>query len=221
MMKNTTFFSSARCGKIGGAGCLSGVLLALFFSGCSILPKAVEDPTRYYLLGKAPSVDHAMVAPKGNLHLGIRAVELPIYLRNTRALVVRSGANEIRYEDFARWAEPLDLAVQHTVRDRLQANDAVASAEIAPFSAEVQRDFDVIVRVLQCEGAADSQGRKTAQFSATYEILDARNSGRLPIRKAFSGPAVEWDGKDFGTLAARLSDGATALGDDIAANLPK
>lgn len=220
-MKITTSFALIRHRKIFRSGYLSVSLLTLLFSGCSILPKAVEDPTRYYLLASAPAVDRAAVAPKGNLNVGIRSVDLPIYLRNTRTLVIRNGVNEIRYQDYARWAEPLDLAVQRAVRDRLQNSDAVASAEVAPFSTEVHRDFDVIVRVLQCEGAVDSQGRSIAQFSATYEILDERAGARPVTRKTFVAPSGEWDGKDFGALAARLSEEVAALGNEIAANLPK
>lgn len=220
-MKTTTPLGLICHGKIFRGSCLAASLLALFVSGCSILPKAVEDPTRYYLLGSAPNLDPATVTPKGNLNVGIRSVDLPIYLRNTRTLVVRSGTNEIRYQDFARWAEPLDLAVQRAVRDRLQNSDTVARAEVAPFLPEVHRDFDVIVRVVQCEGAVDPQGRSVAEFSATYEILDERASGRAVTRRTFVAPSGGWDGKDFGVLAARLSEGVAALGNDIAANLPK
>lgn len=227
MKPTTPLGSTIRHRNRAILGCLVGAVLSVTLAGCSILPQAVEDPTRYYLLGNTPSTENTTVAPKGTLHLGIRAADLPVYLRNTRTIVVRSGANEVRYQDYARWAEPLDLAVQRAVRDRLQLNEAVASAEIPPFSAEVHRDFDIIVRVLQCEGGVDPQGRKTAQFSAVYEILDQRSSGnggggsRAVLRKSFTAPVAEWNGKDFAELAARLSDAAGALANDIATNLPK
>lgn len=225
-MKTTTPFGSTILGrKLTAGGCLLGALLSLAPAGCSILPKPVEDPTRYYLLGNAPGADNPTVAPKGNLHVGIRAVDLPVYLRSTRTIVVRNGANEVRYQDYARWAEPLDLAVQRTIRDRLQFNEAVANAEIPPFSTSVHRDFDISVRVLQCEGGVDSQGRKTAQFSAVYEILDQRatggSGGGAVVRKSFSAPPAEWNGNDYAALAARLSEAVGALANDIAANLPK
>jgi len=222
-MKTTTSLGPRPGRKnILGAG-LAAACFAFGLSGCSILPKPTEDPTRYYVLGSAPVSDLVVSAPKGSLHLGIRAVDLPIYLRNNRTLVIRNGANEIRYQDYARWAEPLDQAVQRAIRDRLQASDAVASAEVAPFSTEVHRDFDVIVHVLQCEGGVDPQGRNTAQFSAVYEILDLREGGGHPsvVRKSFSAPPAQWDGKDFGVLTAKLSEAVSALGSDIAANLPK
>ena len=197
-----------------------GVALALNLAGCSILPQPVADPTRYYLLGTPARSEAAVSAPKGTLHVGLRGLELPPYLRNNRTMVVRSGANEIRYEDYARWAEPLDQAVQRVIRDRLLARDAVASAEIAPYSPQIRRDIDVVVRVLQCEGGQEGAGRKTVQFSANYEILDQRKDGAVVLRKNFTAPAADWDGNDFGRLASLLGAAAAALGDDIAANLP-
>lgn len=199
-----------------------GLALGCVFvlTSCSIIPEPSVDPTRYYVLGMVNGADASSVAPKGTLHIGIRAIELPLYLRNNRTIVVRSGANEIRYQDFARWAEPLDLAIQRILRDRLTANDAVRGAEIAPFSTDVQRDFDIVVRVLQCEGGIDAQGRKTAQFSAMYEILDQRNGGKVLARKTFSAPAKTWDGTNYAVLASDISEAAGALGNDIAANLP-
>ncbi len=220
-MKNTTPFGSVAHGARKCRAWLACILIGVFFAGCSILPKAVEDSTRYYLLTSRPGADPTAATAEGNLRVGLRTVDLPVYLRNTRTLVVRTGAHEIRYQDLARWAEPLDLAVQQAVRRRLQASEAVAGAEMPPFSTEVPRDFDVIIRVLQCEGGSDARGQKTAEFSATYEILDLRNPERPAIRKTFSGRGREWDGQDFAILAARLSDEVAALADDIAANLPK
>lgn len=221
-MKLTTDFSSATRPARLGSPRFATALLALAFAGCSILPEPVEDPTRYYVLGAGPTVtESGTTTPKGNLRLGLRSVELPLYLRNNRTIVVRTGSNEIRYQDFARWAEPLDLAVQRALRDRLLANEAVAGAEVPPFSTEVTRDFDLTVRVLQCEGGVDARGHQGVQFSAAYEILDQHNGGRVVLRKTFSAPTADWDGTHFAALAAQLSTAVAALADDIAANLPR
>lgn len=203
------------------AGAIVGAVLVLFLGACSILPEPVADPTRYYVLGTSAPAEPPTGLPKGTLHIGLRAVELPLYLRNNRTLVVRSGTNEVRYQDIARWAEPLDLSIQRALRDRLLGNDAVAGAEIAPFSTDVQRDFDLNVRVQQCEGGVDAQGRKTVLFSASYEVLDQRNGGRVVVRKVFTAPAVEWDGANFGALAAHISDAVAALANDITSSLPR
>ena len=154
------------------------------------------------------------------INIGVRVVELPAYLRNNRTLVVRNGVNEVRYQDYARWAEPLDVAVQRIVRERLLANPKVATAETAPFPPEIRRDVDVAVRVFRCEGGFDAGGQKTARFSAVYEITKPQEDGRVLVRKNFEGPVGTWDGADYSQLAARLAQAVGALGDEISAAVP-
>lgn len=204
---------------------LAALLLApalLGLAGCSVLPEAQPDPTRYYLLAAEMGAGAAAASPNESrtLDLALRVVELPGYLRNNRTLVVRRGVNEILYQDYARWAEPLDLAVQRIVRDRLLMNEAVSSAQVAPFSSEIERDFDISVRVLRCEGGVDGQGRHTAQFSASYEIADTREGGKIVAREVFNAEPTAWNGTDYGVLAERLSEAVAALGNEIVGKIP-
>ncbi len=196
------------------------MMCGLAWAGCSIIPQAAEDPTRYYLLTE-PAAQTATNAPRGHLHIGVRAVELPGYLASNRTIVIRRGANEIRYQDYARWAEPLDTALQHIVRDRILANEAVATAEISPFRLDGVRDYDVTVRVERCEGGVNGDGHYSAQFAAIFEITDPRKDNAVVTRKQFEAKPARWDGSNYGALAEDLSTEASALGDEIAATLPK
>lgn len=203
------------------AGLLLGLALAAS-AGCSILPKPTDDPTRYYLLSEpATAQQTATTTPHGTVHLGLRTVDLPTYLRNSRTVVLRRGANEVSYPDFARWAEPLDAAVSRVVRERLLASEKVASADPAPFSSANRRDLDLSIRVVRCEGALDEKGAPIVVFIAGYELLDPKKGGEVVLRRNFVAPAARWDGSDYGQLVQRLSDAVAALGDDIAQNLPQ
>jgi len=196
------------------------ITMGLAWAGCSIIPQAVEDPTRYYLLTQAaPSA--ASFTPHGHLRVGVRTVELPGYLASNRTIVVRRGANEIRYQEYARWAEPLETALQHIVRDRILGNDAVAAAEISPFRLDGERDYDVTVRVLRCEGGVDAEGHSAAEFAAVFEITDPRKDNAVVVRRRFEAKPVRWDGSNYSALASALGEEAGALGDEIAQALPK
>jgi uncharacterized lipoprotein YmbA len=218
MPNNTKFLRFARA--LGARSVFLGAAM-LGLVGCSILPKPVEDPTRYYLLAADAGAGDAPSNSGRSLHLAIRVVELPGYLRNNRTMVIRRGANEIAYQDYARWAEPLDTAVQRIVRDRLLASADVATAEVAPLSPSIERDYDITVRVLRCEGYVNEAGKKSAQFVAVYEIADRRNEGKIVVRKQYSAPERDWDGANFGVLAQYLSDSVMALGEQILADIPK
>ncbi|PTY06243.1 hypothetical protein DB347_12415 [Opitutaceae bacterium EW11] len=218
-MKTTTFLSPAS--KALCAFRAPGLLAALLLAGCSVLPAPTADPTRFYLLQGTAKPPEPATAAVGALRIGVHSIQLPPYLSNNRTMVVRSGVNEIRYEDYARWAEPLEAAVLHAVRERLLAAGGIATAETPPFSPDVRRDLDVTVRVLRCEGASDPAKGNTAQFEAVYEIADLRQNGQIVVRRDFKPAAAEWNGTDFAQLAAKLGDAAAALGNDIAVNLPR
>lgn len=199
----------------------AAALLLSAVAGCSIIPEPTPDPTRYYLLGEPVATEAATQPATGTLRVGLRSVELPPYLRSGRSIVVRKSSNEVRYEEFARWAEPLDAAVQRAIREKLLADDRIATADTPPFLGESRRDFDISVRVLRCEGTIGEAGKGGVQFVATYDIFDPRKGGALVLRRTFVAPNASWEAGDFGALVARLSDAVAALGADIAQNLPK
>ncbi len=188
----------------------------LLFAGCQVLPEAVVDPTKYYVLN-SPNPTPQADKPAGKLVIGLQPVELPGYLRGTKSMVTRTGPNELRFDDFARWAEPLDAGLRRVLKEQIARADGVARV-VDGSSRDGKRDYDVSVRIDRCEGSATGS-RKTALLTATYEIVDLRGEGCVVARKTVSAPEVSWDGSDNGTLARLLSEAAAKLGDDIAAGL--
>jgi hypothetical protein len=185
-------------------------------AGCNLVPPATEDPTRYYVLSDVPA---PVAAAAGTLRVGIRAVRLDGYLRR-REMVVRTGANEVEFRDYRRWAEPLDGAIARVVRSALLASGAVAEAWIEPFPPDQERDYDVKIEITHCEGVAPAFGRAEASLAAVVEVWTAGGSPHRVIRRLFTAPAEAWDGRDFDRLAALLSTDLGALGRDIASALP-
>jgi len=215
-MKNRLFPFSVRPSLV----CAS--LAILLLGGCKILPDASIDPTRYYVLsGQATSADPSATRPTGTRQLGLRPVELPGYLRNHKDMVVRTSANELRFQDFALWAEPLETGVNRVLKERLLSTDTIGGVTTYPFSVDIKRDYDVVVRVLNCEGLAHGEKAGVARFAASYDIIASGMSGQVVVRRTFTAPDQPWDGADYGALAHLLSEDIAKLGDDIAANLPK
>jgi uncharacterized protein len=195
------------------------VVGALLLAACSsLIPPATPDLTRYYVLtsGEPAATTAPASAPK--LQIGLRAVEVPGYLRVTKSLLVRASPNEIRQQDDARWAEPLESALTRTLRERLLNAPDIAGVSTNPMPSSVRRDADLVVRVLRCEGE-ETGGSHAARLTAVYELLAADGSGRSLLRKTFTARDAAWDGKDFGALAGLLSRAVGELADQIAADL--
>lgn len=195
-------------------------LMAVTLAGCQLLPPATVDSTRFFVLAGAAATEPVPEKSGGRLQIGLRPVVLPAYLRATKSMVVRDGANEIRYQDYSRWAEPLEAGVNRILEERLLASPDVRGVDVHPLRGDVARDYDVSVRILQCEGVA-GKGDGSVRFSASYEIVTADGGGKVVASRTFNAPEAAWDGKDFGALAKLLSDGVSELGAQIAADLPK
>jgi uncharacterized protein len=204
--------SSSRASVRLLAGLLGIAVAAL--SGCA-LPQAQPDLTRFYVLAAAPAKTPAAPAEK-RWQLGLRPVEAPPYLHN-RAMVVRLGANEVRFAEESRWAEPIEAGVARVLRETLEARADVERVVPVTANAETPRDCDVLVRLQRCEGARDAGA---ARFVATVEIYAL---GDRPARVARETVSVEipgWDGRDFADLARKLSAAVDQLADKTVALLP-
>ncbi len=186
--------------------------LGLFLAGCGgIIPPPQADPTRYFVL-TGPSPGPA--ATGGQLRVGLRTVELAAYLKSPD-MIVRQGTNELMLQDYARWGEPLEAGIGRLLRDGLRTADRVGRVYPQPFPLEAERDCDVAVTVLRCEGSTD----RTARFAATIEITRA-SDGRLLARRTYVAPDARWDGRNFDQLAGLLSADVEGLGREIVAALP-
>jgi uncharacterized lipoprotein YmbA len=206
-----------RAGRAGlGYGGLTAVL-CLLLSGCPIanLPQAQPDPTRYYLLNATGAGFPADIgAAERRWVVGLRAVEVPSYLQS-KSFAVRSAANEIKYLDFTSWGEPLDQGIMRVLAADLQSFKNVARVSLPPFRPDEPRDYEILVRVTACEGAADG----SVQFAADWRV--AAPGGAAPVAEgSYDAPALRWDGHDYGQLAARLSEAVAGLSREIGAALP-
>ncbi|MFT3867936.1 MAG: PqiC family protein [Nibricoccus sp.] len=197
-----------------------GLALSLL-AGCQVLPEAKVDPTRNFVLSSPAAAELVATKPVGKYQVGIRPIELAGYLHNRRDIAVRTGANEIRFEEYNRWAEPLETGIYRVLKQQLLSTEAVGGVANYPFAADLKRDYDVAIRVLNCEGALSADGRNITRFNAAYDVIAAGAGGQVVVRRTFTAPEQGWNGKDFGALAGALSEAVARLSEDIAANLPK
>lgn len=187
-------------------------LVLLGAAGCSVLPEAAIDPTRYYVLA-GPT---AVVAPRAEGPVVyLRPVELARYL-HARPVIVRRGDNEIEFRDFARWGEPLEQGVARVIRDELIARGAVRGVQVAGVRRDAGgRDYTLTVRVLACEGGAGG----AVIFRAVWELVSTGAKPRVVGGGEFRASGLRWDGQTEGSLTAQLSVAVSALAGEVAAAL--
>lgn len=189
---------------------------ALLLGGCSLLPQAQTDPTRFFVLSATTA---APIAPPAGrtpvVHL--RPVELASYIK-AKPIIVRRGGNEIEFREYARWGEPLELGIGRVLREDLVARGAAGAVLAAGLRAvEVDYDYTLVVRVLACEGGADG----AVYFRAVWELATAGAVPKSVARGEVQPTDLRWDGKSEGALAAQLSKAVAALAEEIATALTK
>jgi hypothetical protein len=182
-------------------------------AACNVAQPAQDDPTRYFVLTEPAGT---AAATTGGARIGLRSVHLEGYLKH-REMVVRTGANEVEFRDYRRWAEPIDVALGRVLRASLLASPGVAHVAAEPFPLGLERDYDVTVEVRRCEGMAMRSGGYGASFVADFEVSTTGANPTVIAHKTFVAPDSAWDGHDFGQLASLLSVDASALGQEIAA----
>ncbi len=201
-----------------GSGCwLLAAAACLLFSGClpASLSQAQPDLTRYYLLNAVgPGAEGRAAAAAKRWTLGIRSVELPAYLV-PKSFAIRTGANEVRYLDFTCWGEPLNQGIARVLAEDLRLQENVAWVAVQPFRPDETSDFEVLVRVTACDGTPDGG----VQFAADWRLV--RRADLTPAAAGtFAATGLHWDGRDYGQLAARLSEAVAGLSREIGAALP-
>ena len=126
---------------------LGTALLGL--AGCQIIPDPAPDATRFYVL-TGPLPAQAASVTLGPLSLGLKAVSVAPYI-SSRSMPLRTDEHEITYNDYARWAEPLDQGISRILQGRLLLAPAVGRVYAHPFPFDQHRDFDIAVSIVRCE----------------------------------------------------------------------
>lgn len=199
--------------KKGMAGVLAGVA-GLVLGGCSLLPQAQTDPTRFFVLSVQSVTPEAAPAGKSPV-VHLRPVELASYIK-AKPIIVRRGDNEIEFREFARWGEPLELGIGRVLREDLVARGAAGTVLAAGLRAtDSDYDYTLVVRVLACEGGTDG----AVHFRAVWELATTGLAPKLAARGDVQPAGLRWDGKSEGALAAQLSKAVGILAEDVAAGL--
>jgi uncharacterized lipoprotein YmbA len=194
------------------------VITAGALSSCSFLqPHA--DPTKCFVLTVPIASSQPATANKSaSYKIGLLSIEMPAYLQS-KLMVVRTGTNEIHFAEFDRWAEPLDEGISRVVKEALCSADNVESVALNSHGEDTL-DYEVMIRVLACEGVRGEGGTGSIRLSMSWEIRPVGTNAMVNLRGNFTASPTAWDGKDYGQLALQLSQAIAAAGKALAADLP-
>ena len=178
-------------------------LLLLALAGCASTP-----PSKFYILSPVPA---GAAAPPAGLAtaIGVGPVALPNYLDRPQ-IAVRTGANELRFNETHRWAEVLQENVANVLAEnlaRLVPTDRIA---LFPWGRTVTVDFQVTVQMSRFD--ADENGNVV--LSALWRLYREQNREIVVENKAEVTEPV--GGAGYPEIVAAQSRALATLSREIA-----
>lgn len=184
---------------------LAAVSIALWLAtGCSTPP-----PSRFYTL--AATATSASTSQQSTLVIAVGPVTIPSVVDRPE-FVVSTSPNEVRLDDFNRWASPLQDGLSRAVAENLVTLIGTPRVVGFPQTLATEPDYRVAIEVRTFE----STPGKSALLEAVWTVRRAKDgktqTGRTSARETLSESGYD-------ALAAAHSRAVARMSEDIAAAL--
>jgi len=157
---------------------LPALALLLFGAGCSIGKKST--PSKFYVLTALPQSTEPLSDFDGEPpNLGVPQVQIPAFLDRPQ-ITYRLNSNEVQYNEFARWAEPLGDGVTRVTRQNL--TEFLGAGKVAAFPWMQPYPRQYTFNAVVTDFCAGDNGE--AVLSVIYRIADSKNQQTYLVREA-------------------------------------
>ncbi len=172
----------------------------LLLGGCAATPAP-----HFYTLTAAPGVP----AAASELSVAVGPVTIPAVVDRPQ-IVVQTGPNEVRLDEFNRWAAPLANNIARVVAANLVVLLGTPRVVVAPPVLGTDTEYRVLIQVQRFESALGEAASLDAVWVISGPGDKKPHTGRTTVRE----PVPD---KTFEALAAAHSKALNRLSGDIAA----
>ena len=173
-------------------------VLAALVAGC------VSSPSHFYTL----SANVAPVTATSTVSVAVGPVTVPAAVDQPQ-IVVSTGANQVMFDEFNRWASPLQDNIARVVAENLVAALGTPRVTLFPQTLTSDADFRVVIEVRNF----DSTPGKSAALDAVWTVRRTKDgkseTGRTSVREPVQDASYE-------ALAAAHSRAVARMSQDIA-----
>jgi uncharacterized protein len=161
--------------------------------------------SRFYTLSAASTP----ATTSSDLSVTLGPVSVPAAVDRPQ-IVVRTGPNQVRMDEFNRWAAPLQNGIARVVAENLVAILGTPSVTVSPLTLSEGADYRVALEVQRFESAPGDAATLDAVWAVSRTKDGKAQTGRTTVRE----PSPD---KCFDALAAAHSRAIARLSQDIAA----
>lgn len=171
----------------------------VFASGCASTP-----PSRFYTL----SAVAVPAAAPSNVSVAVGPVSVPADVDRPQ-FVVSAGPNQVRLDEFNRWASPLQNGISRVVAENLVMLLGTPRVTLYPQTLSADADYRAAIEV---QSFASAPG-EAAMLDAVWTVRRMKDGKTATGRTTVREPVQE---KGFDALAAAHSRAVGRLSQDIA-----
>ena len=164
-----------------------------------------SQPSRFYTLSatKIPS------APSSSVSVAVGPVTVPAEVDRPQ-IVVNAGVNQVRPDEFNRWASPLQNGISRAVAENLVLMLGTPRVTLSTQMLSADADYRAAVEVQRFESALGEAAALDAVWSVRRAKDGRTEMGRTTVREQVQE-------KDYDSLVAAHSRAVARLSQDIAA----
>jgi len=181
------------------------ILVARVFLLVALVGGCASPMSRFYTLSAAPS---APAATTSNLSVVVGPVSVPPVVDRPQ-IVVTTGPNQVRLEEFNRWASPLQSNISRVVAENLVAMLGTPRVVLFSQTLGVDVDYRVGIEVQRFESVPGEASTLDAVWTVSRTKDGKSQTGRTTVREVASD-------KGYDSLASAHSRGLARLSRDIA-----
>jgi uncharacterized protein len=170
-----------------------------------LVAACASPASRFYALSAAPTP----AAAPATLSVAVGPVAVPAAVDRPQ-IVVTVGPNQVRLDEFNRWAAPLQNGIARVVAENLVALLGTPSVTVSPLTLSEGADYRVALEVQRFESAPGDAATLDAVWAVSRTKDGKAQTGRTTVRE----PSPD---KGFDALAAAHSRAIARLSQDIAA----
>ena len=174
-------------------------IVVILAAGCGSTPDS-----RFYTLSATP-------APGGtasDMSVAVGPVTIPAVIDRPQ-IVVSAGPNQVRLDEFNRWASPLQSNISRVVADNLAAILGTPRVSLFPQTMSAAADYRVAIEVQSFNSAPGDAASLDAVWTVSRAKDGKSQTGRTALREA--SPSGGYDG-----VAAAHSRALARMSRDIA-----
>ena len=164
-------------------------------AGCGATP-----PARFYTLGAVPGP----AATPSEVSVAVGPVTVPAAVDRPQ-IVVSTGPNQVRLDEFNQWASPLSNNIARVVAENLVAMLGTSRVTISPLTLSAGADYRAIIEVQRFDSALGEAAMLDVVWTVTRARDGTSQTGRTSVREPVTAQGYDALAAAHSRALARLS----------------